>query len=67
MAAGSTERQSPAAAMLAEIGKDDFRRWSPVPDKYDVVSRPYFTLTAPCVLHLSALALDESLGEKCAV
>lgn len=63
-AAAAKEKQSPIATMLAEIGADVLRRWARLPDKCDVVSRSYFTLTALCVLHLSALVVDKCLGEK---
>lgn len=53
--------------MLAEIGEDHQGHWVRVRDKCDVVSRPYFTLTTPCVLHLSALVVDKSLGQKHAI
>lgn len=66
-AAGAKEKQSPVATMLAEIGADVLRHWAHLPDKCCVVSRSYFTLTAPWVLHLSALVVDKSHAEKHAI
>lgn len=44
--------------MIADAG---FR----FPDKCDVASRPYFTLTAPCILHLAVPTDKNPWGDTC--